>query len=164
MLRVLRRLYSDKVSIGRNWVSELKADAVPMRLFVATYDRSRGKGGQNVNKVNSKCTLTLYNFSRCSWIPEEVREQLLEKGFRYYARNKDALVIQSDETRSRDQNRAICVEKFVKEVKRTVEFAGEASADTKRKWRGIKARSNEERLSEKKHKSDKKRIRSTRLL
>ncbi|QEU58551.1 hypothetical protein KDRO_A05720 [Kluyveromyces lactis] len=163
MLAVLKRHYSDTIAVGRAWIEGLKAENVPLKLFVATYDRSRGKGGQNVNKVNSKCTLTLYNFSKCSWFPDEIRNQLLDKGFRYYGPSKDALVIQSDETRSREQNRDICVEKLVKEVKKLVFFPGETDMSTKRKWNDIKKRSNEIRLSEKKFKSDKKRSRTVKL-
>ncbi|CDO91857.1 unnamed protein product [Kluyveromyces dobzhanskii CBS 2104] len=163
MFPVLKRFFSDGKTIGKTWFDELKAENVPSKLFIATYDRSRGKGGQNVNKVNSKCTLTLHNFSACTWFPEEIRRQLLNKGCRYYARNKDALVIQSDETRSRDQNREICVEKLVKEVKKLVFFPGEVDDITKQKWTNIKKKANEVRLNEKKHKSEKKKSRSIKM-
>lgn len=161
VLRWLRQYSSD--AGAREWLSKLEAKTVPSKLFVATYDRSSGSGGQNVNKVNSKCTLTLSNFSSCSWFPEEIRRQLLQKRFRYYAPKKDALVIQSDETRSREQNRRNCLDKLVKEVRNSVHFVSETDASTKQKWSDFKRRANDDRLKDKKFHASKKKSRSSKF-
>lgn len=149
----------ESLEFAKQWVSKLNVDSVPLKLFSIRYDRSSGPGGQNVNKVNSKCTLVLYSFSSCSWIPEVVREQLKEKNMRYYAKGSDSLVIQSDESRSRESNKQICMEKLVKEIKKTCWFPEKASDDTLKKWDTIKNKANERRMKEKKFKSDKKKLR-----
>lgn len=135
-------------------------------MFTFRYDRSSGPGGQNVNKVNSKCTLTLYNASQCSVLPMEIREQLLsneckvpQRKFRYYSAVSDSIVIQADETRSRFSNKDLCLEKFVTEIKNCCYFPEETSPLTKAKWNKVKQRSNEKRIIEKKYQSDKKKAR-----
>ncbi|QLQ80868.1 hypothetical protein HG537_0E02230 [Torulaspora globosa] len=150
---------SESVELAKQWLSKLNVDSVPLKLFSVRYDRSSGPGGQNVNKVNSKCTLVLYNFSSCSWIPEVVRDQLKEKNMRYYAKGSDSLVIQSDESRSREINKQICVGKLVNEIKKTCRFARKASEETLEKWDIIKDKANERRMRKKKFNSDKKKLR-----
>lgn len=144
---------------AEQWVSNLNVDSVPLKMFSVRYDRSSGPGGQNVNKVNSKCTLVLYNFSSCSWVPELVRRQLKEKGMRYYAEGSDSLVVQSDEARSRDLNRRTCLAKLVKEIKSICWFPKETSEETLKKWNLIKTRADQTRIQQKKHHSDKKKSR-----
>lgn len=163
MLFTRSLLYSvprtDEIALSRAWLKELKPSTLPLRYFVVRYDRSSGPGGQNVNKVNSKCTMSLHNFSNCSLFPKLVREQLLEKNFRYYNSVSDSLVVQSDQTRSREQNRQICMEKLVSEINKVCYFPEETSEETLRKWESIKKASNERRLKSKKYTSEKKRSR-----
>ncbi|AQZ11432.1 YOL114C [Zygosaccharomyces parabailii] len=148
------------LKLAKNWVVSLNSKRVPLNLFAVRYDRSSGPGGQNVNKVNSKCTIALHNFSRCSWFPLEVRKQLSEKKSRYYASSSDTIVIQSSESRSRETNREYCIEKFVKHIKEICFFPGEADEHTVKKWHGIKEKAHERRIQEKKLQSNKKRLRN----
>lgn len=148
---------------AKKWLSELNGKNVPLKLFSAHYDRASGNGGQNVNKVNSKCTLTLNDFSSCKWFPDEIRRQMLEHRFRYYASAKDALVIQSGETRSREQNKRICVEKLVKEIKECAYFPEETGELKKEKWVNIKVKENEKRLKNKKLRAEKRKSRSVKF-
>lgn len=147
-------------SPAEKWVRSLTAGSVPLKMFSVRYDRSSGPGGQKVNKTSSKCTLVLYNFSSCSWMPEEVRLQLRQKPIRYYAKNSDSLVVQADEERSRELNRQLCLEKLVREIKKCCWFPKETGLETVEKWKAIKARAKEGRLKEKKQHSDKKRLRN----
>ncbi|QLG73717.1 hypothetical protein HG535_0F02280 [Zygotorulaspora mrakii] len=147
-----------KVAI--QWLKYLSVDTVPLKLFTIRYDRSSGPGGQNVNKVNSKCTLTLSNFSKCSWLPNEVRQQLIEKPVRYYAKRSDSLVVQSDETRSRDANKHVCLMKLVTEIRNSCWFPGEIDQTTVKKWENIKKNADRKRIRQKKISSEKKKLRS----
>lgn len=144
---------------AKEWVKQLAPRCIPKHAFSAHFDRSSGPGGQNVNKVNSKCTLTLENFSTCIWIPQEVRTQLLSKGFRYYAPAKDSVVVQADESRSRETNRQLCLDKFIKEVKQTCWFATPTSPEDLQKWQEIRKKTGELRLKNKKRKSETKKLR-----
>lgn len=142
------------------WLESLCPSTIPLRMFTIRYDRSSGPGGQNVNKVNSKCTLTLQNFSTCPCIPGEIRRQLMERPFRYYAKSSDSLVIQSDEARSRETNKHACLLKLVKEIKNSCWFAKEVDGDTLKKWDKIKKKAQEERVREKKFNAERKKSRS----
>ncbi|AJU03097.1 hypothetical protein H812_YJM1401O00045 [Saccharomyces cerevisiae YJM1401] len=145
---------------ARNWVGALNVTGLPLNQFTLRYDRASGPGGQNVNKVNSKCTLTLSGLSNCAWIPQEVRNILSSGRFRYYAKGSDSIVIQSDETRSRETNKLKCFEKLVQEIRQTCQFPHDTTAETSKKWNKIKEKANKERLLDKKVHSDKKKNRS----
>ncbi|SCV05141.1 LANO_0H00958g1_1 [Lachancea nothofagi CBS 11611] len=141
------------------WLEKLSVKSLPSKAFSFQFDRSSGPGGQKVNKCNSKCTMTIYGFSKCSWIPQEVRNQLMEKNSRFWAKSKDCIVIQSDQTRSRETNRELCLEKLVNEFRSICWFAKPVSSDDILKWDTVRRKSHEERLKDKKFNSDRKRQR-----
>lgn len=154
------RQYSAKTSLpAQQWVDSLTVRALPEKAFSYNFDRSSGPGGQNVNKVNSKCTLTIHAFSKCDWIPQEVRDQLVQRRFRYLSSSRDCVVIQSDQSRSRETNRQICLEKLVSELKTTCWFPKEAQPEDLQRWNAIRRKTSQQRLEGKKIKSDKKKLR-----
>lgn len=77
-------------------------------LFQAS--RSSGPGGQNVNKVNSKVTLT-FNIPNSMVLDEEEKSKLLEK-IGNKLDSEGNLQIQSQEKRSQIQNKEIAIKKF----------------------------------------------------
>ncbi|GAV47798.1 hypothetical protein ZYGR_0I00940 [Zygosaccharomyces rouxii] len=164
MQHVWKRLLSSKIEpalqSASKWVEQLDIRKVPVNLFAVRFDRASGPGGQNVNKVNSKCTLMLYNFSTCSWLPQEVRSQILQKS-RYYARSSDSIVIQASESRSRESNKKLALEKFVNHIKEICWFPKPTEDTTIAKWDQIKRSSHEKRLNNKKMHSDKKKLRKS---
>ncbi len=83
---------------------------VPDEEIQFSYARSSGKGGQNVNKVNSKAVLT-WRFVDNRSLPEDVRERFRE---RYMARltNSGEIVLQSDRFRDQPRNISDCLEKL----------------------------------------------------
>lgn len=137
-------------SSSKKWIDSLLWNCYPPKLFSIRYDRSSGPGGQNVNKVNSKCTITLNNFSICTWFPEEVRTQLIKNGFRYYYNKSDSIVVQSDTTRSRESNKQLCLDKLTKEIKKTCRYPEKTTDETLERWDKIKKASNEKRIQQKK--------------
>jgi ribosome-associated protein len=74
------------------------------------FSRSSGKGGQNVNKVNSKATLR-WSVALSLSITEEVRQRFLA---RFQSRLTEAgeIVISSDEFRDQPQNVRRCLDKL----------------------------------------------------
>ena len=72
--------------------------------------RSRGPGGQHVNKTNSAAMLR-WNVASSQVLLEETRETLLEKLENQITMDGD-IVIRSDEFRDQDQNRQRCLEKL----------------------------------------------------
>lgn len=164
MQHVWKRLLHNKVEptleSARKWVEDLDLRKVPINIFAIRFDRASGPGGQNVNKVNSKCTLTLYNFSNCSWLPKEVRGKILQSP-RYYAPSSDSIVIQASESRSRETNKQLALEKFVNHIKETCKFPKPTEDTTVAKWDQIKRKSHEKRLNDKKMLSNKKKLRKS---
>ncbi|MCO5112554.1 MAG: aminoacyl-tRNA hydrolase [Bdellovibrionaceae bacterium] len=76
--------------------------------FVAT--RSRGPGGQNVNKVSSAAQLTWHVESSESFT-EEQKIRILEK-LDSYINQKGELYLRSDEFRDLERNKSRCLEKL----------------------------------------------------
>lgn len=167
MLKISSKIQLYSAESAKLWVQQLNKNTLPQNLLNFRYDRSSGPGGQNVNKLSTKCTLTVYNVSQCGLFPEEVQDQLLSQPgskksslkFRYYSPVSDSIVVQSDKTRSRMSNKEICIDKLISEIKSCCYFPEETDSRTKNKWIKVKKNSNETRLRNKKLHSDKKKAR-----
>jgi len=83
---------------------------IPDGELLFTYERSRGPGGQNVNKVNTKAVLR-WNVTGSAALAKEVRARFMEKFRRRIARSGE-LVLSSDRFRYRARNVAVCLEKL----------------------------------------------------
>jgi len=83
---------------------------VPLREFDFTFVRSRGPGGQNVNKVNTKAVL---HWAVCTSpsLPEGVRQRFLAK-FARRINKEGQLVITSQRFRDQGRNVADCLKKL----------------------------------------------------
>lgn len=75
-----------------------------------TYTHSSGPGGQNVNKVNSKCVLR-WSPGRSTSLSEAVRARFLAK-FAGKLTNEGDLVITGDRFRDQKKNYKDCIEKL----------------------------------------------------
>lgn len=150
---------SNDVNVAREWLDNLSPQSLPSRSFHVRYDRASGPGGQKVNKVSSKCTLTLERFSSCSLFPQEVRRQVMDKRMWLYNPVSDSIVVQSDETRSREQNRQLCLAKLVDLIKETCYFPKEADPADVEKWERVRGASKKRRLKSKKLNGERKRTR-----
>ena len=56
---------------------EIKIQLDPRKHFDAQFMKSRGPGGQNVNKVNTKVILRI-QLGTASWMPDRVKKRLAE--------------------------------------------------------------------------------------
>ena len=74
------------------------------------YTRSRGPGGQHVNRTNSAC-IARWNVLSSQVINEEERTRLRNKLGNQMSQDGD-LFVRSDEFRDQDQNRKKCLEKL----------------------------------------------------
>ncbi|MBN2628788.1 MAG: aminoacyl-tRNA hydrolase [Spirochaetales bacterium] len=81
-----------------------------LREMRLSFSRSGGAGGQNVNKVNSKVTLTL-PFDLLEGLSEGEMSQVRGK-LAGRINEKGELIIQAEEDRSQLRNRAIAVERL----------------------------------------------------
>ncbi|WP_255489948.1 alternative ribosome rescue aminoacyl-tRNA hydrolase ArfB [Bdellovibrio sp. KM01] len=78
--------------------------------FDFTYARSRGPGGQNVNRTNSAAILR-WNLRDSQALPENIKGRLLEKLASQLTVDGDIL-IRSEEFRDQDQNRSACLKRL----------------------------------------------------
>lgn len=119
---------------------------IPSAEMSLSFARSSGPGGQNVNKVNSKVTLT-WSPVRSSAIPPGVRQRFLTK-YGNRLTNDGNLLVVSQRYRDQPKNIEDCREKL-REMIRTVLVAPIVRRPT-RPTKGSKER----RISEKKHRSE----------
>ncbi len=83
---------------------------IPYSELQFRFARSSGKGGQNVNKVNSKAIMT-WNPLESESLPDDVKLRLLERhGHRLTAEGE--LQIQSERFRDQPQNIRDCLTKL----------------------------------------------------
>ncbi len=78
--------------------------------------RSRGPGGQNVNKVNSKVELR-WSLRKSRSIPEELRTRLITRAGAVLT-EKGEIVVTSDRSRSQSANRKDATDRLVSLLRR----------------------------------------------
>jgi ribosome-associated protein len=124
---------------------------IPRTEFEFTYVRSRGPGGQNVNKVSTKAVLR-WDLANSPTLPDDVRDRF-RRQFPTRVTKDGEVVITSQRHRDRDRNAEDCLEKL------RVLLASVATAPRRRKKTVPTRASRERRLREKKLRSEKKRQR-----
>lgn len=132
---------------------------IPIKNLVIDACRSSGPGGQNVNKRNTKVSIS-FHIKSADWLPEETRERLAE--IHKNRIGKDGyLTIRSDKTRTQTLNQADCMDKlrcYISEAEQPPE--PELSLETIELRRAREERAAAERLKEKKIASMKRQMRS----
>lgn len=84
--------------------------SIPQDELQFTYARSSGKGGQNVNKVNSKAVLK-WNLSSSRAVPPGVKARFIER-FGSRLNSEGDIVIMSDEHRDQGRNVSECISRL----------------------------------------------------
>lgn len=118
---------------------------LPEAALSFTFSRSSGPGGQNVNKVNSRATLTVKLDELSGVLPAYAQRQLGLVASRYLS--QDALQISAGDSRSQIANRRACMQRL-REV--LVDALRRPKARKKTK---PSARARQRRLDAKKHRS-----------
>lgn len=83
---------------------------IPYHEMEFSYARSRGPGGQNVNKTNSAVILR-WHLESSQVIDEDTRLHLLQK-LAGKLSNEGFLLIRSEVHRDQDQNKSECIDKL----------------------------------------------------
>ncbi|MEQ2242416.1 Peptidyl-tRNA hydrolase ICT1, mitochondrial, partial [Ilyodon furcidens] len=79
------------------------------RLTVS-YSRSSGPGGQHVNKVSTKAEVR-FHVNTADWIPEDVRQKIVEKN-KNRINKAGELLVTSEVSRSQQRNLSDCLQKI----------------------------------------------------
>jgi ribosome-associated protein len=127
---------------------------IPLREFDFDFVRSRGPGGQRVNKVNTKAVLR-WDVGASKSLPEAVRKRLMAANRRRISR-EGHLVITSQRFRDQGRNVADCLAKLQQIVARAA-----VAPKPRKPTRPTKA-SHQRRLQQKREQSERKRSRRQR--
>jgi ribosome-associated protein len=127
---------------------------IPLREFEFDFVRSRGPGGQRVNKVSTKAVLR-WNVGATKSLPDAVRKRLLAANRRRISQ-EGHLVITSQRFRDQGRNVADCLAKL-----RDIVARAAAKPKQRKPTRPTKA-SRERRLQQKREQSDRKQSRRQR--
>lgn len=83
---------------------------VPFNELEYNFSRSSGKGGQNVNKVNTKVEIR-FNLNQVGWLDHSTKEALITKYPNIVSKSGD-FIVTCQETRSQVENKAIAEKKI----------------------------------------------------
>ncbi|XP_017271613.1 peptidyl-tRNA hydrolase ICT1, mitochondrial isoform X1 [Kryptolebias marmoratus] len=117
------------------------------RLSVS-YSRSSGPGGQHVNKVNTKAEVR-FHLHTADWIPEDVRQKILEKN-RNRINKAGELLVTSEMSRRQQRNLSDCVRKIAAIIAEASVKHREATAEDIALRAARLEKRNKERLRQKK--------------
>ncbi|NPA94416.1 MAG: aminoacyl-tRNA hydrolase [Thermodesulfobacteria bacterium] len=120
-----------------------------------SFSRSSGAGGQNVNKVNSRVTLS-FDVRGSASLSDKQRLLILER-LGHRINRHGVLRISSDVHRKQEANRREVIERFVTVLQRAIHV------DRPRKKTRVPARERKRRLQWKKQRSRIKKLRSRKI-
>ncbi|XP_069563526.1 large ribosomal subunit protein mL62 [Brachyistius frenatus] len=121
---------------------------IPVERLTVCYSRSSGPGGQHVNKVSTKAEVR-FHVQTADWIPEDVRQKVLEKN-KTRINKAGELLVTSELSRSQQRNLSDCIQKISDIIAEASEKPHEpTAADIALRASRLEKR-NKERLKQKK--------------
>ncbi len=85
---------------------------LPASALRFVFSRASGPGGQNVNKVNTRATLTVELADLQDILPRPALDRLPRAAGHYFASKPDRLVIHAGDSRSQRANRKACMDRL----------------------------------------------------
>lgn len=138
----------------RQWLETFTPQSIPVGEFDVRYSRSRGPGGQNVNKLNTKVDVR-WVVAGSDWLPSYVKRKLREHHGQKF-NSKGEFVVASDAHRTQQQNQKECFKKVFEMIVASASVPNETSEEQQKKVKGLMRAFNEKRLQSKKMRSQRK--------
>ncbi|KAM4623632.1 large ribosomal subunit protein mL62 [Polymixia lowei] len=121
---------------------------IPVDRLTISYSRSSGPGGQHVNKVNTKAEVR-FHVQTADWIPEDVRQKVLEKN-KNRINKAGELLVTSELSRNQQRNVGDCIQKISDIIAEASEKPYEPTAEDVALRTARLEKRNKERLKQKK--------------
>jgi protein subunit release factor B len=87
------------------------ANQMPHNSYTLNFATSQGKGGQNVNKVNTKAMLRFPLDGQGSWLPSEVRVRMIVRN-KTFVNKENEIVLSCQASRSQAANKKEVISKL----------------------------------------------------
>ncbi|MDO8537223.1 MAG: alternative ribosome rescue aminoacyl-tRNA hydrolase ArfB [bacterium] len=95
---------------------------IPNSEYRISFARSGGKGGQNVDKVETKVVLH-WNFRKSATLNEEQKEKILKYGPLANRINNDGYIVLHEQSeRTQKQNKKLAIEKLDRLIEKALKF------------------------------------------
>ncbi|KAF7650662.1 hypothetical protein LDENG_00122530 [Lucifuga dentata] len=121
---------------------------IPVDRLTVSYSRSSGPGGQHVNKVSTKAEVR-FCVRTADWIPEEVRQKILEKN-KTRINKAGELLVSSELSRSQQRNLSDCLQKISAVIAEASEKPREPTAEDSALRAARLEKRNKDRIKQKK--------------
>eukprot|EP00466_Bigelowiella_natans_P017473 jgi/Bigna1/39599/e_gw1.33.69.1 len=146
---------------ARLWSSKFEPENLPIDRMKASFVRSSGAGGQNVNKLNTKAEVRFSMSDARNWMPRYTikRIEALEAS---RINKKGEFAISSQRHRTQEQNLNDCYKKIWDIIKEASKTPTDSSEEQKLRIKNLQRKANEERLKRKTKHSEKKTLRRER--
>ncbi|KAM9424476.1 large ribosomal subunit protein mL62 isoform 2-T2 [Pholidichthys leucotaenia] len=144
--RHVNSVYQSEVSYGTRGADNTQDTQI--HIPVVSYSRSSGPGGQHVNKVSTKAEVR-FHVQTADWIPEDVRQKVLEKNKNRITKAGE-LLVSSELSRSQQRNLSDCIRKIAAILAEASEKPHEPTPEDVALRASRLDRRNKERLRQKK--------------
>lgn len=143
----------------RQFHSTITLATLPTHTFDVRHSRSSGRGGQNVNKVNTKVDLRFNLKAAESWLPPVVQQRLRQQEARRINRDNE-FIVTSERTRYQHTNYEDCISKLLTILKDVSDVGADPSVEKVQRVERLASKANQQRIQEKKRASSKKQNRN----
>lgn len=140
------------MSVAASQTLKRFSGVIPVKRLIIDTCKSSGPGGQNVNKKNTKVSIS-FHLESADWLPEETRKKISDIHATRISK-EGFLTIRSDKTRHQLLNVADCMDKlrcYISEAEQPPE--PELSLETIELRRERLERAAARRIADKRHKS-----------